>query len=222
MKITPIKFITALITGAILITVAPAGAEQRYEVESALIEYNISGHIQGTETAYIDNYGERESRYSEYTLQLTGHDGLQKRFTLREDDMLINVDLNKNLSVKFDLNKEVTPGLNIRLTAKEMADFSKEGLEKMRAVRVGQETVAGKTCDLYELPFLNSKVWIYKKIPLRYVSNTRGFKVTYLATAIKEGVNISPDKFKIPEGVRSAGVVPDNNIMGSVQPLPPQ
>ncbi|MBZ0167669.1 MAG: hypothetical protein K8I00_12755, partial [Candidatus Omnitrophica bacterium] len=129
----------------IFFDVTPAQAERRYDVESALVEYTISGHIQGTEVAYIDDYGAKESRYSEYTLQLTGHDGLQKRFTLREDDTLTNVDLSRNLSIKFDLNKEVSPGLNIRLTGKEMADFSKKGLEKMRAVRVGEETIAGKT-----------------------------------------------------------------------------
>lgn len=133
--------------------------------------------------------------------------------------MLTNVDLSRNLSIKFDLNKEVSPGLNIRLTGKEMADFSKKGLEKMRAVRVGVETIAGKSCELYELPFLKSKVWVYKRIPLRYVSNTRGFKVTYLATAIQEGVDIDPSRFKIPAGVRSVGVAPENNIMGATQPV---
>ena len=197
-------------------------AEKRYGVKSALIEYNISGHIQGTETAYIDDYGEKESRYSEYMLQLTGHDGPQKRFTLREDDVLTNVDLNTNLSVKFDLNKEISQGLGVRLTGKDMADFSKEGLQKMRAVKVGQQTVAGKTCDVFELPFLKAKVWTYKNLALRYESTTRGFKVTYLATAIKENVEIGEDKFRIPDGVRSVGVAPENNLMGAVQPLPQQ
>lgn len=215
-----VKILPCIFAWMVLIMPTSADAAARYDVESALIEYNISGHIQGTETAYIKNYGEQESRYSEYQLQLTGHDGLQKRYTLREDDLLTSVDLNKNLSVKFDLNKDVSPGLDIRLTGKEMADFSKEGLKKMRAVKIGQETIAGKTCDVYELPFLSSKVWIYKKIALRYISTTRGFKVTYLATAIQEGVDIPADKFQIPEGVRSVGVAPENNIMGSVQPLP--
>lgn len=220
MKYRQAIYIGAALFWVLCVTAGPAAAEKRYGLESALIEYNISGHIQGTETAYIDDYGEKESRYSEYTLQLSGHDGVQKRFTLREDDFLTNVDLNKNLSVQFDLNKEISQGLSFTLTGKEMADYSNEGLQKMRAVKVGEETVAGKTCDLYELPFLKAKVWVYKNVALRYESSTRGFKVAYLATAIKEGVEISPDKFRIPDGVRNVGVVPENNIMGAVQPLP--
>ncbi|MCA9402744.1 MAG: hypothetical protein KC897_03095 [Candidatus Omnitrophica bacterium] len=203
-----------------IIIAAPAQAEQRYGLKSALIEYNITGHIQGKETAYIDGFGEREARYSEYTLKLTGQEELQKRYTLRQDDMLINVDLNRNQSVKFDLNKEIASGLDVHLTAKEMADYSAEGLKKMRAVHVGQESVAGKMCDLYELPFLSAKVWIYKQIALRYVSNTRGFKVSYLATSILEDAALGDDKFELPEGIHSIGVAPENHLMGSVQPLP--
>ncbi|MGE0269529.1 MAG: hypothetical protein AB7S78_13855 [Candidatus Omnitrophota bacterium] len=215
------KFTGVLICSYILGSLVNAAAETasgRYETKSAVIEFMISGNIKGTETAYIDHYGEKESRFSKYILQMTGNDKEQERLTVREGDLLTNVDLRLNKAVNIDLNKEMTPGLNIHLTGKEMADYSPEGLKKMRAVYVGEESVAGKSCKVYELPFLKSRLWIYKNIALRYRSNTRGFLVEYIATAIKEDVDIPEERFSVPQGVMNVGLVPQNNILGAIQP----
>lgn len=216
------KLLYGLICGVIFLggsSVAVGDAAQgRYETKSAVIEFMISGNIKGTETAYIDNYGEKESRFSKYILQMTGNDKEQERFTIREGDLVTNVDLRLNRSINIDLTKDMTPGLNIHLTGKEMADYSPEGLKKMRAVYKGEESVAGKSCKVYDLPFLEAKLWIYKNIALRYKSNTRGFLVEYTATAIKEDVDIPEDRFVVPPGVMNVGLVPQNNIMGAIQP----
>lgn len=195
--------------------------QRRYETKSAVIEFAITGDIQGSETAYIDDFGGKEVRFSKYMLNLTGHDQEQDRVMLREGDILTNVDLIRMKSLRIDLTKEMTPGLNIHLTGKEMADYTPEGLKKMRAVYVGEESVAGKTCKRYDLPFLDAKLWVYKNIALRYKSNTKGFIVEYLATAIKEGIDIPADKFVVPAGVMNVGTVSQNNIMGAIQPKNP-
>lgn len=193
-------------------------AQRRYEVKSAVIEFVISGDIKGSETAYIDHFGEKESRFSKYILNMTGNDKEQDRITIREGDQLTNVDLIRRKAVRIDLNKEMTPGLSIHLSGKEMADYTPNGLKKMGAVFVGEESVAGKTCKIYDLPFLEARLWVYKNIALKYKSNTRGFLVEYLATAIKEDIDIPKDKFTVPPGVMNVGLVSENNLLGAIQP----
>ncbi len=201
-----------------VVTQPVLAAERPYGLESAVIQYNISGHIKGEETAYITDWGEREARHSTYKLMMDGINQEQQRMTLREGDVVYNVDLIRRKKIQIDLNKKIAPGLHIDLTAGEMSDYSPEGLKRLGAQGKGEETVAGKVCRVYELPFLDGTVWVYKNIALKYVTRVRGFHTEYTATRIDEGVDIPEERMTLPVDVIDMGVLAENNIMGSIQP----
>lgn len=200
------------------ISVVAQASEKRYGFETAIIQYNISGHIKGEETAYIAGWGAKEARHSTYKLMMEGIKQEQKRMTLREGNVVSNVDLIRRKKIQIDLNKKIAPGLHINLTAAEMSDYSPEGLKRLGAQGQGEESVAGKVCRVYELPFLNGRVWVYKNLALKYVTTVRGFRTEYTATHIEEGVEIPEDRLALPIDVIDMGVLAENNIMGSIQP----
>lgn len=204
---------------ALVLTATQAMAmDKRFDIESAIVEYNISGHIKGEETAYIQDWGAKEARFSKYFLMMKGFDHKQERMTLREGDTVYNVDLLRHKMVRVDLTKRMVSGLNINFTPAEMSDYSPEGLKRLGANLKGEESIAGKVCQVYELPYLEAKVWVYKNIAMKYIARTRGFRTEYTATSIQENVSIPQEKVTLPTKVIDMGLMEDNHLLGSIQP----
>ncbi len=174
-------------------------AEKRYRIRSGIIEYEQnSAQVQGTETLYWTDYGRREARYQNTTTKVFGIKNTVNDVSILDEELMYNYDpIKKTGSV---INYEDT--LEMVTGQQSPREFGKAMLEAYDAVKVGQERILGKLCDVYEMRKLgNSKVWIYKDIPLKTETNIMGMTFNMVAKSFKENVSIAKSKFRVPSDV---------------------
>ena len=188
--------------GIILCISATQGfaAEKRYKVKSGIIEYQQnSAQVQGTETLYWTDYGQREARYQNTTTHVFGMKNTVNSVNILDKDLMYSYDPGTktgNVINYKDMMETVTGQQSPR-------EFGEAMLKAYDAVKIGQEKILGKKCDVYEMRKLaNSKVWIYKNIPLKTETNMMGMSFNMVATSFKENASVAHSKFEVPSDVK--------------------
>lgn len=174
----------------------PAQDFKRYGVKSGIIEYELTGAQSGKEIIYFDDYGSREAKFTETEMSFGGFSQKVNTLNIIEGKMIYTIDLATNTGTKaenpifnqFDPNGE-----------KSMMEIGEQMMRQMGGQMIGQETVLGKTCDLWEVRQLQSKTWIWEGIPLKMDINM-GMQMNSVATSIKEGP-VPQEKLEIPSGI---------------------
>ena len=182
---------------------------KRYGVESGIIETKLSGVQNGTETIYFDNWGMREAKYSHTKIEMMGVKRESKIFTLIDGEWIYNVDLSTNKGTKIK-NPMIT-SIAEQTGEKDFMQLGEEVLEKMGATKTGTEELLGKTCDVWEAQAMNMKLLVWKGIPFKTTVNLgeqmgQSMDSEIIITKFEEGVSISEDKFKLPEGATFSNV----------------
>lgn len=172
---------------------------QRYKQKQGTIEYKISGQQTGTETLYFSDYGNKEAKYTNTTLRLSGISVDTNQMTLLDgaDIITVNFDTNTGTRIKnpiYDDLQEAAKQSNSDLT-----DIGKEMLKNSGGVYVGTDTVAGQECEVWEVKDLNTTTCVWDGIALRTESDIAGVKLLYEAISVSSDVDES--KFELPDGV---------------------
>jgi hypothetical protein len=118
-------------------------------------------------------------------------------FKQEEKSILITIG---NEIYKLDpLKKTGTHVTNDMLAGKtneEKAEFGQQALKAMGGVKKSDESILEKTCEVWEIASVKSKVWIWKQIALK--SSVDLMNPPQVSTAIEIDINISvsADKFE--------------------------
>lgn len=176
------------------------GEIKRYAVKSAIVDYTISGSQSGQETLYFEDYGKREARCSEYTIKMFGFQSVTKNATIIDGEWVYSIDLDERQGTRMNLAKLQEMALK-GAESQTLKDYSEKALNKIGAVKEGTETVLGKRCQVYSIPKMQMKVWIYNRIALKTTANISGMQMDITATSIKENVSIPADKFDVPADI---------------------
>jgi len=191
---------TLLLTAILMLgLVVNAQAAKRYAMKNAIVEYEISGAQSGTETLYIENFGQKEARYITMTIKMFGFKSTEQTMMLIDGDWSYNIDLKSKEGTRVNL-KKASEAMMKRTGSQNIHDFGKKAVKKMGGVKKGTEVVLGKKCEVIEFP--NMKAWVYKQIPLKSTANFGGMEMNYTATSIKENASIPKGKLTIPKGVK--------------------
>ncbi len=167
-----------------------------YDVTFGTVEYKISGAMEGTETLYFDQAGMRQAHFRVVTTQEFGTN-TNVILNIGEETML--VDPNKRLGQK-SVNMSVRQALanhkpgDPQLIA--IAVLLLEGAEQGKG-----ENVLDRPCEVWENSKTKTKMWIWKGIPLKIVTQTPQGKVTQVATQSDETNPVDEKNFTLPEGV---------------------
>lgn len=172
---------------------------KKYQVKSGIVEYSISGVQTGKQTLYFDNWGLLSAEYTQATTTFMGMTVPTNTLSLTTQEWTYNIDLDKKEGTKI-ANKEIEE-LMKSLQGKDLEEMGRKMLEKLNAKKIGNETFLGKNCEVWEIQKLSSKVWLYKYIPLKTISNIMG-TITIEATKFEENVSIPADKLKVPSGIK--------------------
>ena len=184
---------------------------KRYEVKSGMVTYKttISGKIMGstvsgtgTESLYFKDWGDLELKETRST-QTTTSKFFGKSSTQTEETHTMNkLDNGKSYHVDFkrktimlqrDMGMEMTKmfaGGDVNKTGKEM-------LEGMGGKIVGQETILGYNCDIWDI--MGGKQWIHKGLPLKVEAKIMGITTTTVATSAKFDVSVADKYFELPD-----------------------
>jgi hypothetical protein len=61
---------------------------------------------------------------------------------------------------------------------------------------------------------LGGKIWVWKSLAVKSEVNVMGMNMNQIAESIETNISVSPDLFKIPEGVTIQDMGSMNNMMG--------
>ncbi len=78
-----------------------SGYPKRYQVESGIVEYEMSGMQKGTETVYFDRWGWREAKYTNTELSIAGLSRKETKLSIMDGDWIYNIDLESRTGTKI-------------------------------------------------------------------------------------------------------------------------
>jgi len=159
---------------------------KKYRFETAIVEYEVEGHDEGTKTLFIDMGGYKVAEY--ITIK-------KKKSEEKTALILYGADM---ISIDFDDKQAVRMHNPMAFyLANPNRDWIETGenlLIKLGFEKTGNETIIGKECDVWK----NGKhrIWIWDGLTLKSADG----KDIETATDIKIDTKIPQDKFEVPEG----------------------
>lgn len=171
---------------------------KKYKVKSGIIEYRIEGVTTGTETVYFDDWGIKEAKYTTTITKLFGIKQETNTITITDKDWSYNIDLKEKTGTKSS-NKQIKELID-GMTQKDYERFGEKMLENMNAKQVGNESILGFNCEVWDIQKMSSKTWNYQYVPLKIEINLLG-KTVYTATKFEPNTKVPVDKFKVPNGI---------------------
>lgn len=172
----------------------PEGA--RYGMESGIIVFETStmGFTQ-TVTLYFEDYGKTSA--SEMEGSAMGQN--IHNINILKDGFIYNVDLVNKTAFRSKMSEQSNESINFMNMDENMK-------KKFKIKQVGNETIAGKPCIVYEFEVpdagMTSKTWVWNGIGLKSESSVMGMTVTMEVKSIKENVDVPASKFEVPAGIK--------------------
>ncbi len=185
---------------------------KRYEFKSGKVVFQSTGSMTGSETMYFDNYGMLEVKNTKATLEMMGIKQVTDTKVIMDGKWVYTIDNNSG-----EANKMENPLYSMFPEGGDLEKVGEQLMINMGGKKIGTETLLDKKCEIWEIKKLMSKVWVWKSIPIKSEINMMGMKITQLATSVEVDIEVSADKFKIPEGVefKDIGNIDINSLMGN-------
>ncbi len=183
---------------------------KRYEVKSAMVTYEttISGKVlgstisgSGTENLYFKNWGDLELKEAQSTQTTTSKFFGKSSTQTEESHTMSKLDNGKSYHVDFErekimLQRDMAMEMNKMFADGDVNKTGKQMLEGMGGKIVGQESVLGYNCDIWDV--MGGKQWIHKGLPLKIEVSIMGIKTITVATSAKFNVSVADKYFKLP------------------------
>ncbi len=194
----------AVFTGAFFAGCA-AGTDQKvnpYPFDTAKIEYELSGNLEGTQTVYIK--GDLAAHETQGVKKVEGEEQNIYYLYLDLGESRYEIDLNKKEGKKSmnPLYKELK-----KLKQNEKIDFlikvatNTEALESV-PTSTGEKEFAGKTCKTYNMSEIG-EICFWKGIPLYSKLSLSGGEIqnTMTAVSVETDIEIKDSVFAVPVDV---------------------
>ncbi len=173
---------------------------KKYNIESGIIEYSLTGFTKGTQTVYFDNWGIREATYSTTETNMMGITSKTNTLILIDGEWAYNINLDSKTGTKSkNLNYEDMLKYSLDNTIK---DISEKTMQDMGGEKVGKEEILKKMCDVWQIKKISSKMWMWNGINMKNSTNMAGMNIDIVATKFQENGRIPSDKFKIPSDIK--------------------
>lgn len=166
---------------------------KRYGVETGVITYMIAGNAVGEETLTFDQWGWREARQSEQTVRMMDQFLDDTRLDLLDGEKVTSVNL---------ANREIRTGaVNHGTLSRPDMLVGKQVLLDLGGSHVGQKEVAGKICELYDVPSRGLTICVWNGVTLRSEARLLDLTVVMVATDIEVGKPVAATAFNVPKNV---------------------
>lgn len=173
---------------------------KRYDIQSGIIEYTISGGgemmrietiIEGTSKAVFKEWGNIELYEDKTRSIVMGREEESHQTTKIDSGKVYVVDYKQKNIVQYE------PSILLKPEYANLGKSTKEMILSMGATKTGEEDVADYPCEIWETE--NLKLWLYKGVMLK--SNAKIFGITHTIEAVHIQFNIPiPDEdLKLPD-----------------------
>jgi len=192
---------TVVLSLATVITSDFLGEEsfKRYQIESGIIEYSLSGNRKGTEIVYFDDWGRREAKYSKTELSMMGITQKSNTLTLLDGVWIYNINLDGKTGTK--MSNSMLKDLSESSSDKDLTEVGEEMMVRMGGKKIGTEEIQGKMCDVWEIKNMNTKTWVWKGVTLKTVTKMAGIETLSTAVRFEANAKVPEEKFAIPADV---------------------
>lgn len=172
--------------------IAHAQSLKRYNVQSGIIEYELAGAQTGKETIYFTDWGMKEAKITKSEMSYGGFAQQLHTAVIIDGDFVYTLDFASRTGTK-----SINPIL--LMVGDENVDLIALGelmMSQMGGEKIGQETVLGKSCDVWEIKQLGSKTWVWNGVTLKTKVDL-GMQMNSIAVSISE-TDVPDEKFEIP------------------------
>lgn len=194
-------------------TLAQSHEFKRYAIKSAIVEYQLTGMQTGTSITYFDNYGMQEATYEKALVDVFGVKQETETANYLNGYWQYNIDLLTNSGTK-------TKNTFLEsLVENSDGDLEEPGLEMFRSMggkMTGTEELLGKSCNVWELESMGTKVWVWKNIPLKSETEMMGLTILRTAIRLEENIDIPQEMLKIPDNIEFTEF--DINTLNNLMP----
>jgi hypothetical protein len=161
----------------------------QFGVKAGHVEYTYTGKWTGTQSLWWDNWGDVAVLVDKVNAGFGANDSR----SIWKDGRSTFCDLRK-------ADKTCT-GSPFRVKDSEPSAFaitSEKDLTRTNWTRLSDETIAGRTCEVFENTSLNVKGWRWNRVELKYYNGIGDF--TKEATSFEEISAIPAELLQLPEG----------------------
>ncbi len=172
---------------------------KRYGIESGIVEYKMSGSQTGTETLQFDNYGMREVKHTNTTMEVMGYKTETSTISLFDGEWHYSWDPKTKQGTK--MSEKMLFEMAEKYKTKDFKEIGEKMMESMGAKKLANETFLGKDCEVWEVEMANTKTWNWNGVTLKTETSMMGITINSEATSIQDDVSIPEDKFAVPTDV---------------------
>ena len=172
-----------------------------YGVENASITYTYSGAGEGTKTHILANYGMYQKLEDNMTYSFNGQPRKIHQLDITSDTAQYSVDLKEMKGTKRSFDTTRLNALIKDFTDEERADFQAAYILRGGGKLVGEETILGKPCSIYEVGFSAIRVSLWNGITLNMTAVMGEDTIRMTATEIDLDFTPTVAMFTPPEGV---------------------
>jgi len=194
MKSFYLIFITFLLSTNIL---AQNSNYKVFPFKSGIVEYKLEGNAKGTHVKYIDEYGYKQSDFTETETTVFGFINKENKGVIMVGAKVYTIDYTTN-TASTGINPVYETYAN-----SDGSNYEELGEESMASLGFSNtgdtETIAGKKCNIWQGSL--GKIWIWQSLALKSQTTVLGINITETATSIKINTNISSSKFEIPKNI---------------------
>lgn len=182
--------------------------EQKLPFKSATIEYTLSGVEKGTETLYVQKYGEETARYHKTTTSMMGMTMVNETIEITDPDWIYTFDITEKSGTKAANPQKYMIEEYNKLSKAEKKQVLKNSEELATTMPGGMnakieknaEKILGYDCD--KVTMMGTTVYSIHDtgIPLKSDVNMMGMMMKIEATKVDKG-SVSQKFFEHPEGI---------------------
>lgn len=176
-------------------------AVKRYGIESGRIEYRIEGMQADTETIQWDQWGNREVGTTKAKITAGPMTIDSDQMTITKPDFITTVDLAKRTASR---TANPIQEMMAKTNSETAEELGLQMVKQMGGTKTGSQEVLGRTCDVWEIADLGTKVCVWKGLTLKLEATLMGMTMTKVATKFEEGVPANDALFTVPEGITVA------------------
>lgn len=169
-----------------------------FQAKSGIVEYRLTGARTGTETLYWDDWGQRQARMTKASITMMGVTQTTDDWVITLPDVVYTIDMKTKTAMRAE---NPAAALAEGLSAEDLEEFGRYVSEATGMKRVGTDTVAGLTCELWRAEELQSETCSYRGVPLRSSANMMGLSTAMTATRVELNARVDESRFKVPAGV---------------------
>mgnify|MGYP006935312574 CR=1 FL=1 len=207
------KKISILFSLAIILVSCSGNSQntlKRYEVKSGIVKYTttITGKVMGskisgsgTENLYFKNWGAIELKEEQSSQTTTTKFFGKEKIETTSTHVMKKIDNGESYLADFD-KKTIYATRDLGMDMMKQSNTNAAGagknmLESMGGKIVGNESVLGYNCDIWDIS--GAKQWMYKGVVLKLDMTVLGIRTLTEATSAKLDVSVADTNFELPD-----------------------